>query len=71
VLSGIQVAIGDVFGEVHFAGLAPGFVGLYQANVKIPSFAPVGDEVPVSLLVRLADGKVVESNKVTIAIDGN
>jgi uncharacterized protein (TIGR03437 family) len=71
VLSDIQAAIGDVFGEVHFAGLAPGFVGLYQVNVKIPSFAPVGDEVPVSLLVRLADGKVVESNKVTIAIDGN
>jgi uncharacterized protein (TIGR03437 family) len=71
VLSDIQAAIGDVFGEVHFAGLAPGFVGLYQVNVKIPSFAPVGDEVPVSLLVRLADGKAVESNKVTVAIDGN
>jgi uncharacterized protein (TIGR03437 family) len=71
VLSDIQAAIGDVFGTVHFAGLAPGFVGLYQVNVEIPSFAPVGDEVPVSLLVKLADGKVVESNKVTIAIDGN
>jgi uncharacterized protein (TIGR03437 family) len=56
VLSDIQAVIGDVFGEV---------------NVMIPSFAPVGDEVPVSLLVRLADGKVVETNKVTIAIDGN
>ncbi len=68
LLSDIQVAIGDVFGELQFAGLAPGFVGLYQVNAKIPTFAPVGDQIPVSLRVRFPDGRIAESNKVNIAI---
>jgi uncharacterized protein (TIGR03437 family) len=68
LLSDIQVAIGDVFGELQFAGLAPGFVGLYQVNAKIPSFAPIGDQIPVSLRVRFPDGRIAESNKVDIAI---
>jgi uncharacterized protein (TIGR03437 family) len=68
LLSDVQVAIGDVFGELQFAGLAPGFVGLYQVNAKIPSFAPTGDSIPVSLRVRFPDGRVAESNKVNIAI---
>jgi uncharacterized protein (TIGR03437 family) len=69
LLSDIQVAIGDVFGEVQFAGLAPGYVGLYQVNTRIPSFAPTGDAVPVRLLVRFPNGRVAESNTVTIAIE--
>jgi uncharacterized protein (TIGR03437 family) len=68
LLSDVQVAIGDVFGELQFAGLAPGFVGLYQVNARIPSFAPVGERVPVSLRVRFPDGRIAESNKVEIAI---
>jgi uncharacterized protein (TIGR03437 family) len=69
LLSDIQVAIGDVFGDVQFAGLAPGYVGLYQVNARIPSFAPTGDEVPVRLLVRFPSGQIAESNTVTIAIE--
>jgi uncharacterized protein (TIGR03437 family) len=69
LLSDIQVAIGDVFGEVQFAGLAPGYVGLYQVNTRIPSFAPTGDQVPVRLLVRFPSGQIAESNTVTIAIE--
>jgi uncharacterized protein (TIGR03437 family) len=71
LLSDVQVAIGDVFGELQFAGLAPGFVGLYQVNAKIPSFAPTGDSISVSLRVRFPDGRVAESNKVDIAISKN
>lgn len=46
-----------------FAGLTPGFVGLFQINVRIPANAPKGDAVPVTLFTD--DGN---SNLVTIAI---
>ena len=47
-----------------FAGLAPGFVGLYQVNAKVPPAAPAGDSVPVALSFEEAD-----SNTVTIAVE--
>ncbi len=43
----VRVRIGNVEARVDFAGLAPGFVGLYQANVVIPEGAPLGDAVPI------------------------
>lgn len=43
-----QVWIGGAFsgvqGTVQFQGLAPGFPGLYQINVQIPTNAPLGDQ---------------------------
>jgi uncharacterized protein (TIGR03437 family) len=45
-------------GEVLYAGRAPGFIGLMQINVRIPSqFVPSG-AVPVVLMVR---GEVSQS----------
>ena len=35
--------------EPFFAGLVPGFMGLYQINVVVPPGAPVGNSVPISL----------------------
>lgn len=35
--------------EPFFAGLVPGFMGLYQINVIVPAGAPVGSSVPISL----------------------
>jgi len=35
-------------GDIEFSGLAPGFVGLWQINVKVPANVPPGD-VPVFL----------------------
>lgn len=46
-----------------FAGLAPGFVGLYQVNVQIPEGAPTGNNVPLAISVG-----GVTSNTVTIAL---
>lgn len=59
-----QVRIGGQSAAVEFAGLAPGFVGLYQVNVRIPNSAPLGDSVPVQ--VTTFEGQT--SNTVTIAI---
>jgi uncharacterized protein (TIGR03437 family) len=67
----VQVRIGGVYGEVIFAGLAPGYVGLYQVSVKLPPNTPIGDEVPLSISVTEPDGKVRLSNAVTIAVREN
>ena len=56
-------AVGSVETTPMFAGLTPGFVGLYQVNVTIPADAPIGDAVPVTLA-----GDTGLSNRVTIAI---
>jgi uncharacterized protein (TIGR03437 family) len=32
---------------VQYAGLAPGFVGLYQVNVQVPATVTPGDAVEV------------------------
>ncbi len=44
------VTMGGYNAEVLFAGLAPGFVGLYQINARVPETAPSGDvEVRITL----------------------
>jgi uncharacterized protein (TIGR03437 family) len=59
----VTVTIGGVPVTPSFAGLAPGWVGLYQVNVQVPANAPVGDAVPVALSVGDA-----ASNQVTMAV---
>jgi uncharacterized protein (TIGR03437 family) len=49
--------------QFDFAGLAPGFVGLYQVNKQIPLTAATGPAVPLFLTVG-----GVQSNTVTIAV---
>jgi uncharacterized protein (TIGR03437 family) len=48
---------------VSFSGLAPGFVGLWQLNVQIPSNALTGNRVP---LVVSTGGRA--SNTVMVAV---
>jgi uncharacterized protein YecE (DUF72 family) len=43
------VLIGETPGIVTFAGLTPGFVGLYQVNVLIPGYAPTGMQIPLTI----------------------
>ena len=43
----VVVTVGGIPAQVLYAGLAPGFVGLYQINFLIPSGVAPGDAVPL------------------------
>ena len=58
-----QAQIGGQTAPVQFAGLAPGYVGLYRVDVIVPAGATLGNAVP---LVLTQDG--VPSNTVTLAV---
>ena len=58
------VTIGGIPAAVEFSGLAPGYVGLWQLNVRIPANAPTGNTVP---LVFTVDGK--NSNQTTVVVN--
>ena len=45
------VTVGGIDATVQFAGLAPGFTGLYHVNVVVPEGVQSGDDVPVVLNV--------------------
>jgi uncharacterized protein (TIGR03437 family) len=57
------VTVGGVPAVVQFSGLAPGFAGLYQVNVQVPSGVTPGDAVPISVAIG-----GVTSNTATIAV---
>ena len=65
----IKVVLGGIEIDPAFAGLAPGTVGLFQVNAQLPADVPVGQGVPLYLKVNLADGTVISSNTVTLAIN--
>jgi len=44
-----SVTIADIPAQVLFSGLAPGFAGLYQINVRVPQGVPAGDDVAVKV----------------------
>jgi uncharacterized protein (TIGR03437 family) len=46
-LAGLQISIGGSPAQIQYAGLAPGFVGLYQFNVVVPNI-PANNAAPVT-----------------------
>jgi uncharacterized protein (TIGR03437 family) len=53
---------GNTFGAVQYSGLAPGFIGLWQVNVQIPSNVATGN-VQLRIIVN-----GTPSNTVTVAV---
>ena len=45
----VTATIGGLPAQVAFAGLSPGFAGLYQVNVTIPTGVAAGSQVPVTI----------------------
>jgi uncharacterized protein (TIGR03437 family) len=58
-----EVTIGGVAAAVTFAGVAPGFVGLYQVNVQVAPGTPSGSEQPLQIRMNGVPG-----NAVTVAV---
>ena len=69
VLNEVRAKVGFQYMQVTFAGLAPGFAGLYQLNLRLSQSVDTGTAVPVRIEVVLDDGTVLKSNEVTITID--
>ncbi len=59
-----SVNIGGVDASVQFAGLAPGFAGLFQINAFVPASIPPDTSTPVTLRVGL-----LVSNTVTLPVN--
>jgi uncharacterized protein (TIGR03437 family) len=57
------VTIGGVATPLLFSGIAPGFSGLYQINVQVPSGVKAGDDIPIA--VTMPNGA---SDSATIAV---
>jgi uncharacterized protein (TIGR03437 family) len=64
----VTVTIGGVPARVDFAGLAPGYTGLFQVNAKVPESIHPGDAVSVQIMTHRPDGSITVSNVVTIAV---
>ena len=48
----VSVTIGGSAAEVVSAGLAPGFAGVFQIEVRIPAAAASGERTPVAVVIR-------------------
>ncbi len=68
-LGDVTVSIGGIHQTAQFAGLAPGLVGVYQVNVRVPSDGLSGDAIPVAIMMTNPQaGGFVQSNTVTVAL---
>ncbi len=69
VAESIEVTIGGVSAPVLYAGPAPGFVGLDQINVQLPTSVAAGQNISVVLKAKDNSGRVIQANTVIIAVE--
>jgi uncharacterized protein (TIGR03437 family) len=62
----LTVSIGGVVASASFSGLVPGYLGLYLINVQVPSNAPTGSAVPLTISI---GGNA--SNQTSIAVSAS
>ena len=60
----VTVTVGGIPATVLFAGMTPGYVGLYQVNVAMPGGVTPGSQVPVTVSVAGKSG----AGAITIAV---
>ncbi len=58
------VTVGGINAQVVFSGMSPQFVGVYQLNIIIAPGTPVGDAVPLQIVMN----GITTTDKVTIAV---
>jgi uncharacterized protein (TIGR03437 family) len=64
----VSVTIGGVTAPFSFAGLSPGFVGLYQVNVQIPGGLGTNNSAPLIVTLMSNTNQTFTSNTATIAV---
>ncbi len=64
----VEITIGGVKAEVHYAGVAPGFAGLDQINVLIPDAALANPAAEVKVKLRDGEGTIKQGNTITISL---
>ena len=65
VTSDVGAMIGAAESEVLFSGMAPGFVGLVQVNVRVPLEVEPGPQVPLKIDI----GGVSTQPGLTLAVE--
>jgi uncharacterized protein (TIGR03437 family) len=63
----LQATIGNSNAPVVFAGKTPGFIGLEQMNIEIPSNVS-GSNLNLLIKVNNSEGRLIRSNAVTISV---
>jgi uncharacterized protein (TIGR03437 family) len=62
MLTGVSATVGGTSAEVLYAGVAPGFVGLDQANIRLPRSLTGRGEIDVALAVEGKAANMVRLN---------
>ncbi len=68
VAESVEVTIGGINAQVIYAGVAPGYVGLEQINVRIPDEALSNPNSAVTVKVRDVLNNLKQANIVTVSI---
>jgi uncharacterized protein (TIGR03437 family) len=68
VAENVQAVIGGVNAQTVFAGVAPGFAGLEQLNIRIPDNAPANPNTQVVVRARDLLNNLKQANTLTISL---
>ncbi|MBM3785491.1 MAG: hypothetical protein FJW30_14085 [Acidobacteria bacterium] len=67
VVAPVTVTVGGVGAEVVFAGVTPGYAGLYQLNVRVPAAVRPSDAVNVEISMRFGTQNITDSALIAVS----